>query len=445
MIPESIMTPAAGEDQGVTIEPFAEGTVNRLWLMIRDGRRYILKGLKEELRLFPQEVARLKKEYHLGIRLNHPGVAITYGFEIHPVTGPVIVTEYVDGRDLSEFIKESPPVATRLKVAVELAEAIGYLHESGVVHRDLKPDNVLVGLRRNDVKLIDLGLGDSEDSIFFKESIGTREFGAPEQQTASPGGVAADVYSFGKIVEKLLPERRFHKIVKECLRENPDERPSIEEIAERLKTVGAPSRIKKILPVVITLLAVAVLELGVYLIIKNVNKASETQLEKNNEAVNKDVGNEVSHSDSIIHGTSGTQQTVASAAPASAMQPISSIPVLNVEPERSVAEGEQPIEESGKRSATYSSIVEKYLKEQDKVMNSYEKLETVLYTDDREGFERYSARVMQRYDDNQKIWKEAESELLEAGAGDADIAQWYNTFWTAYTRKMNRIDGNIKN
>lgn len=99
------------------MEPFKKGTRNVLWLTVREGRRFILKGLPEELRSHSEEVMRLRKEYSLGLRINHPGIAGVYGFETHSTVGPVIVMEYVDGITLYEFLRRGNRPSLKVRAA----------------------------------------------------------------------------------------------------------------------------------------------------------------------------------------------------------------------------------------------------------------------------------------------------------------------------------------
>ena len=243
MMPNSVVGPAEGTYAGECLEPYKHGTRNVLWLTVREGRRFILKGLPELLRHHPEEKARLRKEYSLGLRINHPGIVGVYGFETHPAVGPVIVMEYVDGSTLHEFLQKNrnTPLKVRADIARQIADALAYMHSMGVSHRDLKPDNILV-TRRNEAKIIDIGLGDSEDSVIYKQSLGTDEFGAPEQQMPCVGDSRSDVYSFGRILDMLLPERKFRKLRKGCLKENPDKRPPMQEIVDALDKTLMPKK-----------------------------------------------------------------------------------------------------------------------------------------------------------------------------------------------------------
>ena len=243
MIPNSVTGPAQSAFAGECLEPYKRGTINVLWLTVREGRRFILKGLPEALRHHPEETARLRKEYSLGLRLNHAGIAGTYGFETNPTVGPVIVMEYVDGTSLHEFLQKNKnvPLKVRADIARQIAGALAYMHSLGISHRDLKSDNIMI-TRRNEAKIIDIGLGDSEDSVVYKQSLGTAQFGAPEQQKPYVGDSRADVYSFGKILEMLLPERKFSKLRKGCLKENLDKRLTMQNAVEMLDSEHKPGK-----------------------------------------------------------------------------------------------------------------------------------------------------------------------------------------------------------
>lgn len=243
MIPNSIEMPAEPPFAAESLELYKTGTRNVLWLTVREGRRFILKGLPKALRSHQEEIARLRKEYSLGLRINHPGMAGVYGFETYPSVGPVIVMEYVEGVTLYEFLSNGnkPDLKVRVNIARQIADALAYMHSMGMSHRDLKPDNILI-TRRNEAKIIDIGLGDSEDSVVYKKSIGTEVFGAPEQQAPCVGDSCADVYSYGKLLELLLPEHKFSKLKARCLKKDPEKRMSMQEAVESLDAAMKPRK-----------------------------------------------------------------------------------------------------------------------------------------------------------------------------------------------------------
>lgn len=234
----SLTLPTESVADSVVPEEIKRGARNVLWLTVREGRTFILKGLIEPLRSRPDEVVRLRKEYSLGLRINHPGVAGVYGFEVNAVLGPVVVMEYIDGITLNQFLSEGKPkpIDVRLKIARQIADTLNHIHRLGISHRDLKPNNILI-TQRNDAKIIDWGSGDSEDAVIYKMSLGTIEFGAPEQQRPFPADSRADVYSFGKILEHLLPESCFSKLREGCRKLQLQQRPTIQEVSERLAVV----------------------------------------------------------------------------------------------------------------------------------------------------------------------------------------------------------------
>ncbi len=284
MIPNSIVGPAVEGIPVESLELYKRGTRNVLWLTVREGRRFILKGLPEELRAHPEETVRLRKEYSLGLRISHPGVAGVYGFETHPAVGPVIVMEYVDGTTLDEYLSrdEHPTLRQRVAIASQIAEAMAYMHSLGISHRDLKPDNILV-TRRNEAKIIDIGLGDSEDSVVYKQSVGTESFGAPEQQAPCVGDSRADVYSFGMILGLLLPERKFKKLREACLQDDPEKRIGMSEVVSKLN--GEDKSGNSWMGIVLLFALVAILATMGVLFFKNASRPEEGKVDDDTVAV----------------------------------------------------------------------------------------------------------------------------------------------------------------
>lgn len=201
-----------------------------LYTAVRYGKRYILKGLKEDYRNDPVYNLVLRKEFEIGISIDQPCIRRTVGFEEIPGIGRVIVLEYIDGITLDKAIKEGRiNTSNAHRVASQLAAALSYLHSRQIIHRDLKPGNILITYTGNDVKLIDMSLADSESYLILKDPAGTKNYMAPElfEPQARPS-VTSDIYSFGLIVKRLATignDPQLRKIAEQCMVENPAKRP----------------------------------------------------------------------------------------------------------------------------------------------------------------------------------------------------------------------------
>lgn len=208
---------------------------NRLWVTTRHGRRFMLKGLKPEYCGKPEFEELLRKEFELLMRLDHPSIVRVWGMERLDGKGNCILMDYIDGEPLSKFMESRPPKADRLRIAREVAESLAYIHAVGVWHRDLKPDNIMVTHSGRHIRLIDFGLGDSDNFVSFKGSGATRTFGAPEQIRERRGDSRSDVYSFGKLMQYLQLPPKYALIRHSCLATDPARRPTMESVLKNMK------------------------------------------------------------------------------------------------------------------------------------------------------------------------------------------------------------------
>ena len=238
-LPSLIIENDYSEEAG--IEELCRHSRRVLWLSVRDGRRVVYKGLTRELQHHPEEIASLRKEYSLGVRIDCEGVVRFYGFEFHSQLGPIIIMEYVDGFTLHDYLRnnqidnaELPQLDERLKIAIDIADSLSLIHSAGILHRDLKPDNILIRKRDLQPKIIDFGHADGGDFLIYKNSVGTKLYGSPEQQEPSRGSAAGDIYSFGKIMEILLPERQYRAIINACVSADESKRPDLKRIRQFL-------------------------------------------------------------------------------------------------------------------------------------------------------------------------------------------------------------------
>ena len=172
------------------------------------GRPVAIKRLATEA---PEEsLRRFRHEARIGASLNHPGLVAVYD-SIAEDDGLLIVMEYVEGRSLSELIDDGPlPAEQVADVIGQVAEALDHAHRNGVVHRDVKPSNILV---RDDgvVKLADLGIARTLDGSRITATgsvFGTLAYIAPERLSGEPDGPPADVYSLAAVAYEALSGRR---------------------------------------------------------------------------------------------------------------------------------------------------------------------------------------------------------------------------------------------
>lgn len=180
----------------------------------RYGRWWLLKGLN---RLVANEVAyqqRLRKELELLMQLQHPFVVAAAGLEHVDGMGDCIVMEYVEGKTLKEWLQAAHPRKERRRVAMEMAEAVGYIHSKGIVHRDLKPENIIITSNGDNVKLIDFGLADTDSHTILKQPAGTLKYMAPEQMQTAVADVRNDIYSLGVIFS--LMNLKWSTITRRC-------------------------------------------------------------------------------------------------------------------------------------------------------------------------------------------------------------------------------------
>ena len=182
----------------------------------RFGRFWLLKGIIPELRESSSALRRLQKEFELHSRLLHHNIVRVTGLEDIPSLGTCIVEEWVEGETLATLLRSGQlSQGERRRILREIISAVGYMHSMGVVHRDLKPQNIMVRKNGGEALLIDFGLADSGDYAELKQAAGTNGYISPEQFTAGGARITDDIYSLGVIMKELCPE--YSRIADRCM------------------------------------------------------------------------------------------------------------------------------------------------------------------------------------------------------------------------------------
>lgn len=175
------------------------------------GRTVAVKILRPSLTSDPAFLARFRNEARSVANLTHPNIVT-----VHDVgsDGPThyIVMEFIEGQDLKKIIKAEGalPVERALNLAVQICAGIGFAHRAGLVHADVKPQNILV-TRDDTVKVTDFGIAQALTDVQpgEKQSVvwGSPHYFAPEQARGEKPTPASDVYSIGILMFEMLTGR----------------------------------------------------------------------------------------------------------------------------------------------------------------------------------------------------------------------------------------------
>ena len=213
------------------LETISEGRVFSLF-KARYGTKYVILKTTHIHDAMHSEI--LRREYEMGKTLSHACIVSTLAFEENTPVGPAIVLEYIEGVTLSEYYSRSlslskcprntsTSVTKRKHLLHDILDGVDYLHHRGILHNDLKPDNILIN-KLGHARIIDFGLSSSYDSIYTGVIGGSEGFTAPEiLQGEGYAGASSDIYSLGLIIQ-LLFGNTYQKIVKKCTMIEPEAR-----------------------------------------------------------------------------------------------------------------------------------------------------------------------------------------------------------------------------
>ena len=170
-------------------------------------RKVALKILHEHYTSDSDYVERFRREARAAAQLGHPNI-VTVIDRGEQDGRQYIVFEYVQGQTLKELVVGAGPLPVRqaLQLGLQVARALAFAHEQGVVHRDVKPQNVLLD-GDGQAKVTDFGIARSLDVTSVTEAgtvLGTSDYIAPEQATGDDVDPQSDIYSFGAVLYELL-------------------------------------------------------------------------------------------------------------------------------------------------------------------------------------------------------------------------------------------------
>ena len=212
-------------------------THNVLVRAMRHGQWWLLKGLLPEEADYEVFQEMLCKEFEIHSKLQHPNIARAYSLETVEGLGQCIVMEWVEGETLKAFLERQPSIEERRKVAMELIEGVKYMHQNDVVHRDLKPGNIMVTRNGHTVKIIDFGLADTDAYAMLKQPAGTENYMSPEQKAGGAPDVRNDIYSLGVILGQMGFGSKINMVVRRCLQPIESRYQSILELERDMRGI----------------------------------------------------------------------------------------------------------------------------------------------------------------------------------------------------------------
>jgi WD40 repeat protein/tRNA A-37 threonylcarbamoyl transferase component Bud32 len=236
-----------------------EGAMGQVYLAedVKLGRRVALKFIKRSM-MQDGGVERFLEEARATASFNHPHIVTLHAVGEHDGR-PYLALEYIDGESLRARLASGPlPIREALRCCRAVAEAIAEAHRCGLVHADLKPENIVIS-RHGRVRVVDFGLARLAGGAPNAAS-GTPAYMAPERWRGAPPTGAIDVWALGVTLHELiagrrpiaevvlqhlayapgaleltdLPEARWAQLVRDCLALDPEARPTAEELVRRL-------------------------------------------------------------------------------------------------------------------------------------------------------------------------------------------------------------------
>lgn len=209
------------DDRYVVLAELGRGGMGEVYLVrhLQTGRQEALKVLRPELAASPEFVSRLRREARAVNRLHHPNIITMYDFGRLPDGRYYLTMEFAEGESLGKVLdREGPPSVQRtVDLLIQACRALDHAHKRGVIHRDLKPDNLFLADHRGNpvLKVLDFGLAklidipERESHVTPLGSIyGTPSYMAPEQLLGELQDERTDLYALGCVAFELLTGQR---------------------------------------------------------------------------------------------------------------------------------------------------------------------------------------------------------------------------------------------
>ena len=188
----------------------------------RDGATVMLKALKSEYKDKSQYQTLLRKEFETVSKLDHANIVKELELIDDPKYGKAIVEEYVDGRSLSDYLKENHSVDEKLNIVRQIASAVGYANQKNIQHRNLKASNVLIAKQGDQVKVIDFRMPFSDDlHVGYSSMVHV----SPELKDGTVAiDARADVYSLGVLMKQMALPEEYQPVIEKCCSYNRGDR-----------------------------------------------------------------------------------------------------------------------------------------------------------------------------------------------------------------------------
>ena len=198
-------------DRYQILAPIGEGGMALVFLArdLRTGHDVAIKFLRPEYKQNPDFLSRFQREANAASKMSHHNIVNL--LDVGTTENPYIVIEYVNGKTLKDIIRDSKtlPEDVSVQIAIRILSALQHAHQAGIIHRDIKPQNILVN-QKGYIKVSDFGIarmvGTKTATIpdADKSVMGTVHYFSPEQAQGEMATVSSDLYSVGVVLYEML-------------------------------------------------------------------------------------------------------------------------------------------------------------------------------------------------------------------------------------------------